>query len=137
MSAAGEVAVVFRVCEVDVVVDRPPATRFALVGRHTYLGQRGEDEVLREVIETFAAYAHEFAREGKRRMVWFSHEYFVLSESLPLGALYDFIRCHEGGLGKCILLSDHGILFRPPFPIDLTCTNVAGKRKSSAMSATL
>ena len=55
MSAAGEFAVVFRLCEVDVVVDRPPATRFALVGRHTYLGEWGEDEVLREVIETFAA----------------------------------------------------------------------------------
>ena len=29
------------------------------------MGQRGEDEVLREVIETFAAYAHEFAQEGE------------------------------------------------------------------------
>ena len=96
MSAASEFAVEFRLCEVDVVVDRHPATRFALVGRHTYLGQRGEDEVLREVIETFAAYAHEFAQEGKPRMVWFSHEDFVLSETLPLGALYDFIRCQEG-----------------------------------------
>ena len=92
-------AVVFRMNRSDVVVDRAPDDIYALLGRHTYLGEKKEDETLSKVIRKFTQYGVEFGNT----VVWFSYHDWVLPECLPMGALYDFIRCRDSNLDKCIL----------------------------------